>query len=75
MANIYDSFLGLIPTYPVLIGTVVSVVGEQHTLELIGGGVIVCHSQKLYEVGKKVYTQDLMITSEAPDNEVQQFRV
>lgn len=75
MSNLYNAFLGLIPSYPILVGTVVSVFGEAHTLELIGGGIIICHSQKVYEVGQKVYIQDKLITSEAPNNPVEQFRV
>lgn len=75
MSNLYNAFLGLIPSYPVLVGEVVSVVEEAHTLELMGGSIIVCQSQKIYEIGQKVYVQDKLITAEAPNNPVEQFRV
>lgn len=75
MSNLYNAFLGLIPSYPVLVGEVTAVVGEAHTLTLMGGSTIICQSQKIYEIGQKVYIQDKLITAEAPNNEVQQFRV
>lgn len=75
MSNLYSAFLGLIPSYPVLVGTVTEVGGEAHTIELIGGSLIICQSQKIYTVGQKVFVQDKVITAEAPNNEIQQFRV
>lgn len=75
MSNLYNAFLGLIPTYPVLIGTVMSVDGESHILELLGGSTIICQSQKVYEIGQRVFIQDKLIISEAPNNPVEQFRV
>lgn len=75
MSNLYNAFLGLIPSYPVLVGVVTDVTGEAHTLELLGGSSLICYSQKLYPLGSKVYVKDKLITAEAPNNEVQQFRV
>lgn len=75
MSNLYSAFLGLIPSYPELIGTVTAVTGEAHSVELLGGSIIICQSQKIYTVGQKVFVQDKVITAEAPNNEIQQFRV
>ena len=75
MSNLYSDFLGLIPSYPLLVGTVTNVEDETHIIELLGGGALTCQSQKVYEVGQQVYVKDLSITSEAPNNTTVQFRV
>lgn len=75
MSNLYSAFLGLIPSYPVLVGTVKAVSGEAHKIELLGGSTILCMSQKAYPIGQKVFVQKKAILSEAPNNTVVQFRV
>lgn len=75
MSNLYNAFLGLIPSYPVLLGEVTAVDGELHSVLLLGGSTLYCRSQKIYEVGTKVFIQDKLIVSEAPSNPVEQFRV
>lgn len=75
MSNIYDVFLELLPSTPTLVGEVTAVLGERHTVLLIGGGQLECLSQKLYEVGSKVYVKDKLITSQAPNNILVQFQV
>lgn len=75
MSNLYNDFLGLLPSHPVLLGTVKAVSGESHRVELLGGSSILCLSQKVYPVGQKVFVQKKAILSEAPNNTVVQFRV
>lgn len=75
MSNAYSVFLKLLPSQPTLFGVVVAVDGEQHEVELLGGGVIVCMSQKVYELGAKVYVKDKLIVSDAPDNTTTRFDV
>lgn len=75
MANLYDAFLGLLPSQPVLVGEVTAVSEERHTITLIGGGQLDCVSQKPYEVGTKVFVQDKIILSQAPDNTLVSFQV
>lgn len=75
MSNLYTAFLGLIPSYPTLVGTVKSVNGEFHKVELLGGGTLICQSQKAYTVGQKIFLKDKVILSEAPNNTLMQFRV
>ena len=75
MSNLYDAFLSLIPTKPTLFGVVVSVSGEQHEIELIGGGLVICTSQKPYGIGSKVFVSGEKIESEAPDNFTATFYV
>lgn len=75
MSNLYDAFLGLIPSYPTLVGTVTAVAGERHTITLIGGGILECISQKTYPLQSKVYIQKRAIVSEAPNNNLVSFSV
>ncbi len=75
MSNLYNAFLGLIPSYPTLVGEVTEVDGEAHTVELLGGSAIVCQSSVSYDVGTKVFIKDKKIESESPNNALQEFRV
>lgn len=75
MSNLYDAFLGLIPSYPTLVGTVTAVSGERHTITLVGGGSILCTSQKAYPLQSSVFIQKKVIVSEAPNNVLVTFTV
>lgn len=68
--NQLDKFLGLIPKAATVVGEVTAVNGERHVLTLIGGGALVCRSQKAYATGDKVFVTGDVITGRAPDNPV-----
>lgn len=68
MSNEYSAFLGLLPSESKNVGKVLSVSGENHTVQLIGGGTLIATSQKAYEVGNFVFLQGKVIISQAPDN-------
>lgn len=68
MSNAYTAFLQLLPSKPTNIAKVTEVLGEVHTVLLIGGGSLKVTSQKPYEVGDAVFIEGSSILAKAPDN-------
>lgn len=65
MPNIFQRFKALLPTYPVTLATVTETDGTTSTVELPGGQQVVVRGTAA--AGTKVFIQDGVIQSEAPD--------
>ena len=64
MSNLFRDFLSLLPSRPLLVGTVSSVVGDMAVVDLPGGGTVRARGQAT--VGMRVWVRDEVIEGEAP---------
>lgn len=64
MPNPFRQFLEILPSRPMQVGTVVSVLGQVAVVELPGGGSIQARGQAT--VGMRVWVRDGVIEGEAP---------
>lgn len=64
MANLYKTFLSLVPTDPLLVGDVQAVDGDVAVVELPGGGLI--NARGAAKVGDRVFVRAGAIEGAAP---------
>lgn len=64
MRNPFQQLLELLPSRPLEVGTVLSVVGDVAMVELPGGGLLQARGQAT--VGMRVWVRDGLIEGEAP---------
>lgn len=64
MSSLFRDFLSLLPSRPLLVGTVSSVVGDMAVVDLPGGGAVRARGQAT--VGMRVWVRDEVIEGEAP---------
>ena len=75
MGNLWSSFSDLVPSSPLLIGTVTSYVGASHSVvEMPGGGIMMAKGQSV-GIGGKAFVQNGEIKSAAPDLPVYEVTV
>lgn len=63
-ANVWTAFKEIMPSSPLLVGTVSSVTGETSLMTLVDGGVIRCRG--VGQVGEKWYVRNGALESKAP---------
>lgn len=64
MRNPYKRLIGLLPTFPLMVGTVTSVDGEIATVTLPGGFVLKARGEAT--VGQRVFVRNGVIEGQAP---------
>lgn len=64
--NAFQQFLALLPSEPLLIGTIVSTSGGMHGISLLGGGTTLVPADDGFTIGSKVFVRGGMIQSAAP---------
>lgn len=65
MANLFSLFKDLIPSNPLVIGTIQVSEGDTHQVELVGGGVLVARGKAL--PGQRVFISGDVIQGVAPN--------
>lgn len=66
-SNFWAQFLSFLPSEPTLIGTVVSVSGEVHIIELLDGSLIEASSTSAFAEGARVFCKKGLVIGEAPE--------
>lgn len=65
MSNVYSRFMRLMPTRPLLVGTVTAFADGVATMTLVGGGQLLARGE--VTVGNKYFFRDGAIEGPAPD--------